>query len=112
MHVTFCMFCLWISFNSLNAGAPGPVAQSVASLTADPGVESLIRIRSHTFVEINHGIISTVILLLPLIQEVLLSVTSKSIYVHEVHVLVNTGTCHKPFYEKEGVCICQHRQGL
>ena len=48
---------------------PGRVAQSVtclatdASLTADPGVASLIPARSHTFVEIDHEIISTVILL-------------------------------------------------
>ena len=48
---------------------PGRVAQSVtclatdASLTADPGVVSLIPVRSHTFVEIDHEIISTVILL-------------------------------------------------
>ena len=48
---------------------PGRVAQSVtclatdACLTADPGVASLIRARSHTFVEIDHEIISTVILL-------------------------------------------------
>ena len=47
----------------------GHVVQSVtclatdASLTADPGVESLILARSHTFVEINHEIISMVILL-------------------------------------------------
>ena len=34
-----------------------------ASLIADPGVESLIPARSHTFVEIDHEIISTVILL-------------------------------------------------
>ena len=34
-----------------------------AYLTADPGVASLIPARSHTFVEIDHGIISTVILL-------------------------------------------------
>ena len=33
------------------------------SLTADPGVASLILVRSHTFVEIDHVIISTVILL-------------------------------------------------
>ena len=45
------------------------VAQSVkclatdACLTADPGVASLIPVRSHTFVEIDHEIISTVILL-------------------------------------------------
>ena len=48
---------------------PGPVAQSVtclatdACLTADPGVASSIPARSHTFVEIDHEIISTVILL-------------------------------------------------
>ena len=47
----------------------GRVAQSVtclatyASLTADPGVMSLIPARSHTFVEIDHEMISTVILL-------------------------------------------------
>ena len=45
------------------------VAQSVtclatdASLTADPGVASSIQAQSHTFVEIDHEIISMVILL-------------------------------------------------
>ena len=49
--------------------SPGRIAQSVtclatdASLTADPGVASSIPARSHTFVEIDHEIISTVILL-------------------------------------------------
>ena len=48
---------------------PGCVAQSVmclatdASPTADPGVASLIPAWSHTFLEIDHEIISTVILL-------------------------------------------------
>ena len=48
---------------------PGRVAQSVtclatdACLTADSGVASSIPVRSHTFVEIDHEIISTVILL-------------------------------------------------
>ena len=48
---------------------PGRVAQSVtclatdASLATDPGVASSIPARSHTFVEIDHEIISTVILL-------------------------------------------------
>ena len=48
---------------------PGRVAQSVTCLatdacpTADPGVASLVPARSHTFVEIDHEIISTVILL-------------------------------------------------
>ena len=47
----------------------GRVLQSVtclatdASLTADPGVMSLIPARSHTLVEIDYEIISTVILL-------------------------------------------------
>ena len=46
----------------------GGLAQSVtclatdAYLTADPGVASSISARSHTFVEIDHEIISTVIL--------------------------------------------------
>ena len=48
---------------------PGRVVQSVtclatdASLTADPGVASTIPAWSHTFMEIDHEIISTVILL-------------------------------------------------
>ena len=48
---------------------PGRVAQSVtclatdACLTADPGVASSIPARYHTLVEIDHEIISTVILL-------------------------------------------------
>ena len=48
---------------------PGRIAQSVtclatdACLTADPGVASSIPAWSHTFVEIDHEIISTVILL-------------------------------------------------
>ena len=42
---------------------PGNVVQSVACLTADPGIASLIPAQSHTFVEIDHEIISTVILL-------------------------------------------------
>ena len=56
----------------------GLLAQSVMCLTADPGVVSLTLAQSHTFVEIDHEIISTVILFLPLIQKGLLSVTSES----------------------------------
>ena len=47
----------------------GRVAQSIrcltsdAHLTVDPGVASLIPARSHTFVEIDHEIISTFFLL-------------------------------------------------
>ena len=56
----------------------GPVTQSIASLIADPGVMSLIMARFHTFIEIDHEIFSTVFLLLPLIQEGLMSVTNES----------------------------------
>ena len=58
----------WLPANK-NRLEPGRIAQSVtclatdASLTANPGVASLIPAQSHTFVEIDHEIISTVILL-------------------------------------------------
>ena len=58
--------------------ARGRLAQSVASLTADPGVGGSVPTLSHTFVEIDHEIVSMVILLLPLIQEGLLSLTRES----------------------------------
>ena len=65
-HSTFLKHVLKPKYrNSL----PGRVAQSVtclatdACLTAIPGVASSIPARSHTFVEIDHEIISTVILL-------------------------------------------------
>ena len=77
------------------ASVPGRVAQSVtclatdASLTADPGVASSIPARSHTFVEIDHEIISTVILL-PSAESFkkgcCLVVSYKRKYVHEVLV--------------------------
>ena len=54
---------------------PGLLAQWVTRLTVDRGVTSLILVRSHTFMEIDHEIISMVILLLPLIYEGLLPVT-------------------------------------
>ena len=60
------LFCQALSESN---SIPGRVAQSVtclatdASLAADPGVASSIPARSHTFVEIDHEIISTVILL-------------------------------------------------
>ena len=81
---------------------PGRVAQSVtclatdACLIADPGVASLIQVRSHTFVEIDHEMISTVILLLPLIHSRRFVVSYKRKYVHEL--LVNP--LFKPAQEK------------
>ena len=63
----------------------GHVVQSLTCLTAytcltaDPGVASLIPARSHTFVKIDHEIISTApFSSLLLIQEGFLSVTSES----------------------------------
>ena len=62
------MHILGQKFISISLG-PGRVAQSVmclatdACLTADPGVASSIPVQSHTFVELDHGMISTVILL-------------------------------------------------
>ena len=81
---------------------PGRLAQSVtclatdACLTADPGVASSIPARSHTFVEIDHEIISTVILLFPLIHSRRVVVSYKRKYVHKL--LVNR--LFKPAQEK------------
>ena len=60
---------LKIDVSLMQVEIPGRVAQSVtclatdACLTADPGVASSIPARSHTFMDIDHEIISTVILL-------------------------------------------------
>ena len=59
--------------------------QSIVGPTAGPGVTSSIPAQSRTFVEIDREIISMVILLLLLIQEGLLSITSKSM-LHEILV--------------------------
>ena len=70
--LNFSFICCWYTLELShrgNSNVPGRVVQSVtclatdASLTADPGVASSIPARSHTFVEIDHEIISTVILL-------------------------------------------------
>ena len=84
---------------------PGRVAQSVtclatdACLTADPGVASSIPARYHTFVEIDHEIISTAILLpsADLSRRVVVSYKRK--YVHKL--LVNR--LLKPAQEKSVV---------
>ena len=83
---------------------PGRLAQLVtclatdACLTADPGVASSIPARSHTFVKIDHEMISTVILFssLPLIHSRRVVVSNKRKYVHEL--LVNR--LFKPAQEK------------
>ena len=75
--------CLWSGIMAFpghthSLYVPGPVAKSVASPIVDPGVASSIPAQPHILVEIEHEIFSTVILLLPLIQEGLFSVTSDS----------------------------------
>ena len=62
---------------------PSSVAQSVTCLTADPGVVSSIPARSHTFVEIDHEIISTVILL-PYADSRRVVISYKRKYVHKL----------------------------
>ena len=66
--------------------SPGSVTQLVTCLTADPGVTISIPAQSHIFVEIDHEIISTVILL-PSADSRRVVVSYKQKYVH--HVLVN-----------------------
>ena len=50
------------------------------SLIEDPGTISLILAWTYTFVEIHHEILSTTILLLQLIEEGLVSVTSENMF--------------------------------
>ena len=64
---------------------PDRVAQSVICLTADPGVVSLMSARSYTFVEIDHEIISTAILLPSAVSRKVV-VSCKRKHVHEVLV--------------------------
>ena len=58
----------------------GPRSAFSNKSDSNTGVVSLIRAWSHTLVEIDHEILSTLILFLPLIQEGLVLVTSKSMH--------------------------------
>ena len=97
--VKLLSYCL--KYQQLNVG-PGSIAQSVASQIADPGIVSLIPTWSHTFMKIDHEIFSTVILLLPLIQEKVVSVKGK--YEHEVLVYRLSQACP----EKSVVRLTDH----
>ena len=66
---------------------PGSVVQLVTCLTAAPRVASSIPAQYHTFVEIDHEIISMAILL-PSTDSIRVIVSYKRKYVHEV--LVNS----------------------
>ena len=70
--------------------------KSCSSHPPTPGVASSIPVRSHTFVEIDHEMISTVILPLLLIHSRRVVVSYKRKYVHEL--LVNR--LFKPAHEK------------
>ena len=68
--IIFTLLCSnFMFYLDLHQHEPGCVAQSVtclatnACLTADPGVASSIPVWFHTFMEIDHEMISTVILL-------------------------------------------------
>ena len=69
----------------IKAWKPGRIVQSVTCLTVDPGVASLIPAGSHTFVEIDHDIISTAIPL-PSADSRRVVVSYKRKYVHKVLV--------------------------
>ena len=64
---------------------PGHIAQSVMGLTAEPGVASIIPHRFHTFMEMDHEIISMVILL-PSTDSGRIVVSYKQNFVHEALV--------------------------
>ena len=69
LNYQICVEIKFLKKNYTICGTQGRVAQSVtclvtdACLTANPGVTSSILVRSHTFLETDHEIISTVILL-------------------------------------------------
>ena len=72
------MLYVKLILNPVASKMPVLVVQSVASLTDDPGVVSLIPNQPHPFVETDHEIFSMVILFLLFIQEGLLSVTREA----------------------------------
>ena len=56
--------CNTLMYTNGQTHPPGYVAQSEIYLAADPGIPSSIPARSHTFIEIDHELISTAIHLL------------------------------------------------
>ena len=56
-------FCIFIFIYTIHLAQSVSCLATDACLTADPGVASSIPVRSHTFVEIDHEMISTFILL-------------------------------------------------
>ena len=80
--------CLFsdIQNESVNSSqVPGHVVQTLTCLTADPGLTSSNPAQPHTFLKIDHEIISTAILL-PSTDSRRVVVSFKQKYVHEVLV--------------------------
>ena len=109
MHARHHLGMLAIMGQITSLGIPGRVVQSVtclradACLTANPGVKSQIPARSHAFMEIDHGMLSTVNLL-PSAYSRRIVGSYKRKYVHEV--LVNSLV--KLAQEKSDVMLTDH----
>ena len=92
MFLLNCLYRCWYQLYGkyrfallYNAVLLGHRVQSVTCLTADPGVMSLILTRSHTFMEIDHEIISTATLL-PSTDSRRVVVSYKRTYMYKVLV--------------------------
>ena len=81
--MSLCSFC-WIVLYTCICQLPGGATKWETCLTADTGVASSIPALSHTFMEIDHEIVSTAILLPSADSRKVVSYKGK--YVHEVLV--------------------------
>ena len=87
----------------------GPVAHLVGSLIADPGFMSSIPARLHTFVEINRETFSSVILLIPLIQEGLPKTSFRNIIKVSVWIQTWDQTVYKGYQQMIKVTASKER---
>ena len=101
----YCYLVACIHIENTSNLIPGRIVQPVTCpaedtcLTADLGVASLIPVRSHTFVEIDHEIISTIILIPSTDSR---NVSYKRKHMHKL--LVN---CLVKFAPEKGVDTCR-----
>ena len=96
LYLSYSLFYFLMSFLTCVVNQVGSVLRAFINLLGTCLFASSIPARSQTFVEIDHEIISTVILLLPLIYSRRVVVSYKRKYVHEL--LVNS--LYKPAQEK------------
>ena len=85
-HTQFLPLCL--IFTGPRSAESVSCLATYVSLTADPGVPSSIPAQSHTFVKIDHELITTVILL-PRLNSRRVVVSYKQKYMHVHEVLIN-----------------------